>query len=74
MVCADDVNILDERIYTVKKNAEALVVASKETDQEVNAEKTMCMGIWYQNAGQIHSIKIYDKSFERVGSDIWDQT
>jgi hypothetical protein len=32
------------------------------------------MGIWYQNAGQIHSIKIYDKSFERVGSDIWDQT
>jgi len=58
---------LDESIYTIKKNTEALVVASKETGLEVNAEKTMYMGMsWYQNAGQIHSIKTDNKSFERV--------
>ena len=37
---ADDVNILGGRVYTVKENAEALVVASKEIGLEVNADKT----------------------------------
>jgi len=36
---ADDVNILSGSVHTVKENAEALVVASKETGLEVNAEK-----------------------------------
>jgi len=40
LVYADDVNILGGSIHTVKENAEALVVASKETDLEVNADKT----------------------------------
>jgi hypothetical protein len=31
MVYADDVNILGRSILTIKENAEALVVASKET-------------------------------------------
>jgi hypothetical protein len=31
LVYADDVNILEGSIHTIKKNAEALVVASKET-------------------------------------------
>jgi len=38
-----DVNILGGSIHTVKKNAEALVVASKETRLEVNADKTKYM-------------------------------
>ena len=33
---ADDVNILGGSIHTLKENAEALVVASKETGLEVN--------------------------------------
>jgi hypothetical protein len=42
LVCTD--NILYEGIYTIKKNAEALVDTSKETGLEVSAEKTMYMG------------------------------
>ena len=37
---ADDVNILGGSVHTVKKNAEALVAATKEIGIEVNAHKT----------------------------------
>ena len=37
MAYADDVNILGGSIHTVKKNAEALVAATKEIGLEVNA-------------------------------------
>jgi len=37
---ADDVNILGGSVHTVKKNAEALIVASKEIGLEANADKT----------------------------------
>ena len=40
LVYADDVNILGGSVHAIKKNAEALVVASKETGLEVNADKT----------------------------------
>jgi len=43
LVYADDVNILGGSVHTVKKNAEALIVARKETGLEVNADKT---SIW----------------------------
>jgi len=43
LVYADDVNVLGGSIYTVMKNTEALVVASKETGLEVNANKTKYM-------------------------------
>jgi hypothetical protein len=39
LVYADDVNILGGSVHTVKENAEALVVASKEIGLEVNADK-----------------------------------
>ena len=52
---------------TIKKNAEALVVASKETGLEVNADKTKYMVMSRdQNAGQSHKVKINNNSFERV--------
>ena len=38
LVYADDVNILGGSVRTVKKNAEALIVASKETELEVNVD------------------------------------
>jgi hypothetical protein len=43
LVYADDVNILGRSIYPIKKNREAIVVASKEIGLEVNADKTNYM-------------------------------
>jgi hypothetical protein len=40
LVYSDDITILGGSIHTTKENAEALIVASKETGLEVNADKT----------------------------------
>jgi hypothetical protein len=62
VVYADDVNILGGSVQAIKKNTEALVVASKEIGLEVNAVKTKYMVMSRdQNAGQIHNIKIDNK-------------
>ena len=63
----DDVNILGGSVHTVKENAEALIVASKEIGLEVNADKTKYMAMSRdQNAQQSHSMKNGISSFERV--------
>ena len=52
LVYASDVNIFEWKHTYYKKNTEALVVASKETELGVNADKTKNMVISrYQNAG-----------------------
>ena len=43
LVYADDVNILGGGVHTIKENAEAVIVASKEIELEVNADKTKYM-------------------------------
>ena len=43
VVYGDDANILRASILTIQQNAEALVVASKESGLEVNADKPKCM-------------------------------
>jgi len=53
LVYADDVNILAGSIHIIKENAEALVVASKETGLGVNAEYMVMSRD--QNAGKSHS-------------------
>ena len=66
LVYADDVNILDGSIHTVKENTEASVVASKETGLEINSDKTKyiaCLKIRMQDS---HSIKTDNSSFERL--------
>jgi len=67
LVYADYVNILCGSIHTIKKNTEALVAASKETGQEVNAERTKYVDMSQdRNAGQSHKTKIDNSSFEKV--------
>jgi hypothetical protein len=67
LACADDVNILGGSVHTVKKNAEALVAATKEIGLEVNAHKTKYMTVSRdENAGRIHSMKMDNSSIERV--------
>jgi hypothetical protein len=43
LVCANDVIILNGSIHTIKKNIEALLVASKVTGLKVNADCTKYM-------------------------------
>jgi len=40
LVYADDFNILGRSVHTIKKDTEALVVASKKTGLEVNADNS----------------------------------
>jgi len=50
LVHADDVYILGGSVYITKKNTEALVVPSKETGLEVNADKIKsCLEIRMQD-------------------------
>jgi hypothetical protein len=43
LVCADGINLLGENIHTVKEKKQALFVTNKQTNLEVNAEKTECI-------------------------------
>ena len=63
---ADDV-ILRGSVYTLKENAKALVVTSREIGLEVNANKTKYMIMSRdQNTGRSQSMKTDNSSFERV--------
>jgi hypothetical protein len=65
LVYVDDVNILGRIVYTMRKNAETLVVASKEAGLEVNADKHVVMSR-DQNAGRSHNTMIDNSSLESV--------
>ena len=59
--------MLGGSLHTINEKAEALVVVSKEIGLEVNVDKTKYMVMSRdQNAGQSHSMKIGNSSFEMV--------
>jgi hypothetical protein len=71
---ADDVNILGDSLYTVKENAESLVVATKVTELEVNADKTKYMVMCRdRNEGRGHSVKITVPLKGWNSSNIWER-
>jgi hypothetical protein len=64
---ADDNNVVGRNIYTVKKNTESLLDASKEVGLKVSIEKTKYkLMSRNQKLGQKHSRKIAKRSFENV--------
>jgi len=64
---ADYVHILGGSIRTIKENAEALVVSSKEIGLEVNTDKSKYMVMSReQNGGRSYSMKTDNSPFERV--------
>jgi hypothetical protein len=64
---ANDVKILGASAHTVKENAEALVVATKEIGLEVNADKLKFMLMSrVENAGLGHSVKTDNSSIQSV--------
>ena len=72
---ADDVNMLGGSIHTIKENAGAFIVASKDNRLEVNADKTKHKVMSRdQNAGRSHNMKTDNRSFEIVEEfKIWEQ-
>ena len=67
LIYADDINVLGGSAHTIKKNAIAFIVATKEIGVEVNADKTKYMIMSReQNSERSHSIKTDIGSFKRV--------
>jgi hypothetical protein len=64
---ADDMNLLENNINTIKKNTQTLIDARKEVGLKINAKKTKRILLsCHQNVGQSHDIKIANRSFGNV--------
>jgi hypothetical protein len=67
LVYADDVNLLGDSVNTIKENSETLLMASRDTGLEINAEMTKYMIMsCHPNSGQNQNIRIADEPFEKV--------
>jgi hypothetical protein len=63
----NDGSTMGGSLHTIKKNTEALVVASKGIGLEVNADKTKYMVMCQDHSvGQSHRMRTDSSSFERV--------
>jgi hypothetical protein len=68
LACAEDVNLLEDNIDTIKKNTDTLIDASKEVGLEINVEKTKYRLLsHHQNVGKNQDIKNEaNRSFKNV--------
>jgi hypothetical protein len=66
------VNLLGDKIDTIRKNTETLIDASKEVGLEINVEKTKYMLLSrHRNVDQNLDIKIANRSLENVSQFIY---
>ena len=65
LIYANDVNVLGGSLHTIKKNTKAFVVASEETELEVNADETKYVVLSNQNSVRGHNIKTENSYFGR---------
>jgi hypothetical protein len=65
LVSADNVNLLDDSVNTIIEKIETLLEAGRDTDLEINAEKTKYMSR-HPNSGQNQNIRIANELFEKV--------
>ena len=74
LVYVDDVNIVGGSINTIKENAEALVVASKEIGLEVNADKTKWSCLKNRMQDKVTVLRLTRVSLQGwMSSNIWEQ-
>jgi hypothetical protein len=67
LVYADDVNLLDNNINTIKEKTGTLLEVSKDAGLEINAEKSKYMIMSHHpTSGQNQNIRIANDSFENV--------
>jgi hypothetical protein len=67
LVYADDVNLLDDSINSIKENTETLLESSRNIGLEINAEKTKYMIMSrHPNSRQNQNIRIGSESFVNV--------
>jgi hypothetical protein len=72
LVYADDLNLLENSLNTIKENKETLLEASRDIGLEINAEKSKYMIIsCHPNLGQNQNIRIANESFENVAKFIY---
>jgi len=65
-------NLVDESIHTMKKITHALLLTSKKSGLEINAEKMKCMFVSLeQNAGQNYNLQIDNPLKGWNNSSIW---
>jgi stress-induced morphogen len=65
LVYADDVNLVEDNINTIKKSTEALTDAN-EVGLEVNTENHVHIETCHQDVGQNYNVNIANRSFENV--------
>jgi hypothetical protein len=67
LVYANDVNLLDGSVNTIKENSETLLEVSRDIGLAINVEKTKYVIMSrHQNSVQNQNIRIANESFEKV--------